>query len=239
MTQSIDTGATVAALNDRLATLRSELEAARDARDAAQVKAANGIEGAQAEADRLDNEVQRLERSIASTDEAVAAVDRAAAEIAGEADAAQAKRDRERLKSRAQRLRPALKALDEAADGVVSAFAEVRERISEMFLAADGPTRQTDDFLSLQYLVPSIPAMILARLAYRDERLPAPNIAIDREAPCPSALDRFEPVLSLIAPGPGRPKKPGVDPAPASDAAGAAAPDEEAARAAIEEDIGQ
>lgn len=216
MTQAIDTGATVAALGERLATLRSELEDARNARDAAQVKAANGVDGAQADADRLDADVQRIERAIATTGEAVAAVDRAAVEIAGEAEEAQARADRDALKSRAQKLRPALKALDAAADGVVAAFAEVRERISDMFLAADGPTRSTDEFRSLQYLVPSIPAVILARLAFSDERLPAPNIAIDREAPCPSALDRFEPVLTLIAPGPGRPKKLGADPVPAT-----------------------
>jgi uncharacterized coiled-coil DUF342 family protein len=225
VTQTIDADATVAALHERLTGLRAELDATRNARDAAQVKAANGMEGAQAEADRLDGEVQRLERSIATTDEALAAVDRATAEIATEAEQAQAKRDRDRLKSRAQRLRPALKALDDAADELVKAFADVRERISEMFLAADGPTRNTDEFQSLQYLVPSIPAVILARLAFSDDRLPAPNIAIDREAPCPSALERFEPVLSLIAPGPGRPKRAGADPA------------EDAARAAIEKDI--
>ncbi len=207
MTQAIDTGATVTALGERLAVLRRDLDAARVARDTAQVKAANGVDGAQADTDRLDADVQRIERSIATTSEALAVVDRAAVEIASEAEQAQVRADREVLKSRAQKLRPALKALDETTDAVVKAFADVRERISELFLAADGPTRSTDEFLSLQYLVPSIPAVILARLAFQDERLPAPNIAIDREAPCPSALDRFEPVLSLIAPGPGRPKK--------------------------------
>lgn len=237
MTHGIDTGSTVTALNERLAGLRTELERARGGRDAAQVKAANGIAGAQEEADRLDGEVQRLERSIATTAEAVAAVDKASVAIAGEVEEASAKRERDKLKRTGHSAREALKALDAATDYLAAAYVSARERISELYLAADGPTQRTDEFQTLQWLVPGLPAMILSRLAYKEERIPIPNISagVDRDGPCPSAEERFELVIAMIAPGPGRPKKSSADRVQPSMPNGP--DDEDSARAAIERDI--
>lgn len=241
MAHGIDTNGTVSALNERLAGLRTELEAARDARDAAQVKAATNS-GTQAEADRLDGEVQRLERSIAITAEAVAAVDKATVAIAGEVEEASEKRARDNLKRAGQNTREAVKALDAATDELVAAYVAARERIADLFRAADGATRRTDEFQTLQWLVPGLPAMILSRLAYRAPSILIPNISagVDRDGPCPSVENRFEPVIAMIAPGPGRPKKPGgtaVPHAAASDSSAVAVADEHAARAAIEKDI--
>lgn len=246
MAQLTDTTGTAAALDERLSTLNAELSRARELAVTAQVKAAIGGPGAQEEADRLDGEVQRLERAATATREALAAVGEAAATIAGEAEEASAKRAREALKRAGQSAREALKALDDATDALAAAYLVARERIAAMYLAADGPTRKSDEFDSLQVLVPSISAVLLSRLTFREDKIQIPNISagVDREGLCPSVQERFEAVISTIAPGPGRPKKPGADPAPPpvapdSSAGGAtvASDDEAAARAAIEQDI--
>lgn len=105
--------------------------------------------------------------------------------------------------------RAAFEKIEDTVDALAADFDAARERISELFLAADGDMQRTEEFQSLQWLVPNLPAMILLRLAYREPRIAIPNISgsVNREEDAPSVVERFEPVLSLVAPRPGRPKK--------------------------------
>ncbi len=209
MTQGIDTGATVAALGERLSTLRSELEDARNARDAAQVKAANGVDGAQADADRLDADVQRIERAIATTGEAVAAVDRAAVEIAGEAEEAQAKRDQDRMKALARAVRKAADELDAQIAAVGPALMAVREATKALWEASDGPTRR-EALGELPRLLTDMPMVIHERLAHGGV-LASRSANFDRTAETPSIARHLDIALREFAPPPGRPRKAGDD----------------------------
>lgn len=212
MTQPIDADATVAALHERLTRLRAELDASRNARDAAQVKAANGVEGAQAEADRLDGEVQRLERSIATTDEALAAVDRATAEIATEADQALAKRDHDRMKALARAVRKAADELDAQVTAVGPALLALREATKALWEAADGPTRR-EALGELPRLLSDMPMVIHERLAHGGV-LASRSVNFDRTADAPSIAAHLDIALREIAPPPGRPRKAGDADAP-------------------------
>lgn len=212
VTQPIDADATVAALHERLTGLRAELDATRNARDAAQVKAANGVEGAQAEADRFDVEVQRLERSIATTEEALAAVDRATAEIATEAEQAQAKRNQEMMKTLSRAVRKAADEVDAQVTAVGPALLALREATKALWEASDGPTRR-DALGELPRLLADMPMVIHERLAHGGV-LASRSVNFDRTAEPPSVAGHLDIALREFAPPPGRPRKGGNAEAP-------------------------
>lgn len=115
--------------------------------------------------------------------------------------------------------RDVLNRLDDAISAVAEIYGEAREKIGGFYTAVAGSDDDRfamigrgEEFQMLQYLVPNMLGMILYRLAWLEPRLSIPNVSgnVDREQPCPSAREKFEPVLSLIAPPPGRPKKRGA-----------------------------
>jgi hypothetical protein len=205
VTQSIDTEGAAAALDERLAALNAELSAARELAVAAQVKAATGGPGVQKEADRLDGEVQRLERAVAVTRDALAAVGEASVAIADEAAQAEAARARKKLIAIARKCRKLAEAEDLALDGVVAARRALREGLSELFLAADGPTR-SGELGDLSATINNLPLIAVERLAHGDV-VASRSPLLDRSVPAQSVADHLDRVLDLIAPGPGRPAK--------------------------------
>lgn len=205
MNQAIDTAATTAVLNERLGTLRAELDLAAEQRSAALVKAANGMPEAQEDADRLDAEAVRLERSIATTEQALSAVDRAAVEIAGEAEQAQARRERERLKGLARAVRKAAEEVDRCVAAVGPALHALREATKALWEGADGSTRR-EALGELPRLLTDLPMVIHERLAHGGA-LASRSANFDRTAPAPAVADHLDIALREIAPPPGRPKK--------------------------------
>lgn len=204
MTRSIDTDATATALDERLTALNAELSLTRELAVAAQVKAATGGPGVQEEADRLDGEVLRLERAIAATRDALAAVNEAGVVIADEAAQAEAVRLRKKLVSIARKCRKLAEAEDQALDSVVAARRALREGLSELFLAADGPTR-SGELGDLNPTINNLPMIATERLAHGSV-MASQSPMLDRSAPARSVAEELDKVLDLIAPGPGRPK---------------------------------
>lgn len=205
MTQSIDTDATVAALDERLTALNAELNQTRELAVAAQVKAATGGPGMQQEADRLDGEVLRLERAIAATCDALAAVDEASVAIADEAAQAESTRARKRLIAIVRKCRTLAEAEDAALDSVVVARAALREGLAELWEVSDGPMR-SGELSELPSTINNLPLIAVERLAHGNV-MAGRSPLLDRSAPAPSIADHLDRVLDLIAPGPGRPKK--------------------------------
>lgn len=201
------------ALDERLNTLNIELSATAERRSAAIVA------GDDAEAQRLDDECARLERAITATMAARAAVDDAAKQLLHEAEEAEHAAVVNRLKKLCRTARQRAKELNDAIDAVGAATLALREATKDIWEASDGPTRR-DELSELPRLLASLSAVQNERLAF-NHVLPSRMPLLDRSLPPPCVEAHLSICLDRLAPAPGRPKKPGEEPADA--AAGQAA----------------
>ena len=194
-------------LVERLNTLKTELAEAVERRSAAIVA------GNDAEAQRLDNECARLERAITATTAARAAVDEAADQLQREAVEAEHAAVVNRLKKLCRTARQRAKELNDAIDAVGAATLALREATKDIWEASDGPTRR-EELEELPRLLASLSAVQNERLAFHHV-LPSRMPLLDRSLPPPCIEAHLSVCLDRLAPGPGRPKKPGEEPADA------------------------
>lgn len=196
------------ALDERLKTLNTELA------DAAERRSAAIVAGNDAEAQRLDDECARLERAITATMAARAAVDEAAEQLLHEAAEAEHQAVVNRLKKLCRTARQRAKELNEAMDAVGAATLALREATKDIWEASDGPTRR-EELEELPRLLASLSAVQNERLAYHHV-VPSKMPFLDRSLPPPCVEAHLSVCLDRLAPGPGRPKKPGEEPADAN-----------------------
>lgn len=191
------------ALDERLNTLNNELAATAERRSAAIVA------GDDAEAQRLDDECARLERAITATMAARAAVDEAAEQLLQEAEEAEHAAVVTRLKKLCRTARQRAKELNDAIDAVGAATLALREATKDIWEASDGPTRR-EELEELPRLLASLSAVQNERLAFHHV-LPSRMPLLDRSLPPPCIEAHLSVCLDRLAPGPGRPKKPGEE----------------------------
>lgn len=196
------------ALDERLNTLNTELAETAERRSAAIVA------GNDEEAQRLDAECARLERAITATMAARTAVDEAAEQLLHEAAEVEHQAVVNRLKKLCRTARQRAKELNEAMDAVGAATLALREATKDIWEASDGPTRR-EELEELPRLLASLSAVQNERLAYHHV-LPSKMPFLDRSLPPPCVEAHLSVCLDRLAPGPGRPKKPGEEPADAN-----------------------
>lgn len=201
------------ALDERMNTLNAELDETAERRSAAIVA------GNDEEAQRLDADCARLERDIAATMAARAAVNEAAVQLLREAEEAEHQAVVGRLKKLCRTARQRAKELNEAMDAVGVATLALREATKDIWEASDGPTRR-EELSELPRLLASLSAVQNERLAFHHV-LPSRMPLLDRSLPPPCVEAHLSICLDRLAPAPGRPKKPGEE--PADTAAGQAA----------------
>lgn len=194
-------------LDERLNALKTELA------DAVERRSAAIVAGNDAEAQRLDNECAKLERAITATTAARAAVDEAADQLQREAEEAEHAAVVNRLKKLCRTARQRAKELNEAIDAVGAATLALREATKDIWEASDGPTRR-EELEELPRLLASLSAVQNERLAFHHV-LPSRMPLLDRSLPPPCIEAHLSVCLDRLAPGPGRPKKPGEEPADA------------------------
>lgn len=194
-------------LDERLNALKTELA------DAVERRSAAIVAGNDAEAQRLDNECARLERAITATTAARAAVDEAADQLQREAVEAEHAAVVNRLKKLCRTARQRAKELNDAIDAVGAATLALREATKDIWEASDGPTRR-EELEELPRLLASLSAVQNERLAFHHV-LPSRMPLLDRSLPPPCIEAHLSVCLDRLAPGPGRPKKPGEEPADA------------------------
>lgn len=192
------------ALDERLNTLNTELV------DTAERRSAAIVAGNDAEAQRLDDECARLERAITATMAARAAVDEAAEQLLHEAEEAEHAAVVNRLKKLCRTARQRAKELNDAIDAVGAATLALREATKDIWEASDGPTRR-EELEELPRLLASLSAVQNERLAFHHV-LPSRMPLLDRSLPPPCIEAHLSVCLDRLAPGPGRPKKPGEEP---------------------------
>lgn len=193
------------ALDERLNTLNTELA------DTAERRSAAIVAGDEAEAQRFDDECARLERAIAATMAARAAVDEAAEQLLHEAEEAEHAAVVNRLKKLCRTARQRAKELNDAIDAVGAATLALREATKDIWEASDGPTRR-EELSELPRLLASLSAVQNERLAFHHV-LPSRMPLLDRSLPPPCIEAHLSVCLDRLAPGPGRPKKSGEEPA--------------------------
>lgn len=196
------------ALDERIHTLNAELDETAERRSAAIVA------GNTEEAKRLDAECAGLEREIAATTAARAAVDGAAVQLAREAEDAEHLAVVAKLKKLCRTARQRAKELNDAIDAVGAATLALREATKDIWEASDGPTRR-EELEELPRLLASLSAVQNERLAFYHV-LPSRMPLLDRSLPPPCIEAHLSVCLDRLAPAPGRPKKPGEEPADAA-----------------------
>ncbi|MFM7343889.1 MAG: hypothetical protein ACKO1J_00790 [Tagaea sp.] len=192
------------ALDERLNTLNADLD------DTAERRSAAIVAGNTEEAKRLDAECAGLERDIAATMAARAAVDEAAVHLLREAEEAEHQAVVAKLKKLCRTARQRAKELNDAMDAVGAATLALREATKDIWEASDGPTR-CDELSELPRLLASLSAVQNERLAFHHV-LPSRMPLLDRSLPPPCIEAHLSVCLDRLAPGPGRPKKPGEEP---------------------------
>jgi len=190
----------------RLGTLETD-------RRRALIAVAQEQEGAEADAQRFAAEIRERRDHLQALRGALDDARQAQGAIAADAVVAEARQERDKLKGQVRPVRAAADAVNAACDSVGAATFKLREACKLLWEMADGGTRR-EELGELPRLIGSLPAIINERLAFHSvvaSRMPL----LDRSSPPPCVGQFFDVSLDLIAPGPGRPKKPGADQAPA------------------------